>query len=94
MLTEQEQRFLISGVESALYESREVSIKIAKKGRKDHNFKVGSLVWLSNENLRFVRPCRKLDSKRVGPFKIVKFVHEVAILFGFIVFHVSLLLLY
>ena len=63
-------------------------------GRKDHNFKIGSLVWLNNENLRLVRACRKLDSKRVGPFKIVKFVNEVAILFGFIVFHVSLLLLY
>jgi hypothetical protein len=47
--------------------------------RKDHpNFKVGDKVWLLKKNIATTRPCAKLDYKRLGPFKIAKFVSLVA----------------
>jgi len=39
-------------------------------------FAVGDLVWLNRKNIETVRPSKKLDSKRFGPFKIVKIVGE------------------
>ncbi len=42
---------------------------------KDHpNFKVGDKVWLLRKNIATIRPCAKLDYKRLGPFKIAKLV--------------------
>ena len=35
-------------------------------------FAVGDKVWLSTVNLRSVRPSKKLDSKRIGPFTITE----------------------
>ena len=32
---------------------------------------VGSLVWLDARNIRTQRPAKKLDSKQLGPFKVV-----------------------
>jgi hypothetical protein len=47
--------------------------------RKDHpNFKVGDKVWLLRKNIATTRPCAKLNYKRLGPFKIAKFIGLVA----------------
>ena len=35
-------------------------------------FKVGSKVWLNAKNIKTKRPMKKLDHRRLGPFKIVK----------------------
>ena len=34
------------------------------------NFKVGDLVWLEGNNITTIRPMKKLDDKRYGPFTI------------------------
>lgn len=43
-----------------------------KKVSPQPNFKVNDLVWLSTQNLRTNRPTKKLDQKRIGPFKITE----------------------
>jgi hypothetical protein len=39
-------------------------------------FKVGDQVWLSRKNISTTRPSRKLDVRRLGPFKIVECIGE------------------
>src|SRR6202044_2395921 len=58
----------------------------------------GDEVWLDARNITTTRPCRKLDHKRLGPFKIVKQINDVAYKLDlpphmgiWPVFHVSLL---
>jgi hypothetical protein len=53
-------------------------IKYAKRKRINYSFKVGNLVWLSCENLKLNRPCRKLAFKRIDPFKIIELVNNVS----------------
>lgn len=67
------------GIESALHQSSEKMIFYANKKRLDHKFVVGDYVWLSTENLSVKRPSRKLDVRRVGPFKIIKFINDVSV---------------
>jgi hypothetical protein len=48
-----------------------------RKQDKDGNaiysdFQEGDRVWLDGRNLRTLRPSKKLDAKRLGPFKILK----------------------
>lgn len=40
--------------------------------RKDHSFAEGDKVWLRTTNIRTQRECKKLDRKKLGPFKITK----------------------
>jgi len=41
-------------------------------GRKpDPNLQAGDMVWLLPRNIRTTRPCKKLDYKKIGPFKIL-----------------------
>ena len=61
------------------------------------SFKVGDLVWLSTENLKTSRPCKKLEFRHVGPFEVlekrsdISYVESCQIPWRFIqVFHVSL----
>lgn len=89
------------GVEAALQRSTDEMIKYANRKRIDHKFKVGDLVWLSCENLKLTRPCRKLAFKRMGPFKIIEFVNKVSARLKLPdnvrihpVFHVSLLVMF
>ncbi|KAK1912645.1 hypothetical protein P3342_004581 [Pyrenophora teres f. teres] len=47
--------------------------KSANKQRiKGPTFKKGDKVFLSRQNLKTKRPCRKLDNLRVGPFEILE----------------------
>ena len=66
------------GIEIALNESARKMTFYSNKNRRDHDFIVGDLVWLSTQNLNLKRPSRKLDIRRVGPFKILSFVNQVA----------------
>jgi len=42
----------------------------AKSRSPTPNFSVGNLVWLNARNVKTKRPSKKLDHKRLGPFKI------------------------
>jgi hypothetical protein len=69
---------------------------------KPTEFQLGDLVWLNATNITTTRPSKKLDWKRLGPFKIVKRIDlqayqlELPITMRYIhnVCHVSLLKLY
>src|ERR1700710_88853 len=39
--------------------------------KPDSNWKSGDKVWLLPRNIRTTRPCKKLDYKKMGPFKIL-----------------------
>ena len=47
--------------------------KSANKQRvKGLTFKRGDKVFLSRQNLKTKRPCRKLDNLRIGPFEVLE----------------------
>ncbi len=46
--------------------------------RQEAPFKVGDLVWLLRRNLQTTRPARKLDYRKVGPYKISSQINPVA----------------
>ena len=39
--------------------------------KPDPNLQSGDIVWLLRRNIRTTRPCKKLDYKKIGPFKIL-----------------------
>jgi len=39
--------------------------------KPDPNLKSGDMVWFLTRNIRTTRPCKKLDYKKIGPFKIL-----------------------
>ena len=43
-----------------------------KYRKPDSNLKSGDLVWLLPRNVKTTRPSKKLDYKKMGPFKIIK----------------------
>jgi len=48
-------------------------------GRKpDPNLQSGDMVWLLPRNIRTTRPCKKLDYKKIGPFRILARIGESA----------------
>ena len=62
------------------------------------SYQTGDLFWLNTKNIRTCRPCKKLDDKWIGPFKVLKTVGSCAChlelphtLKIHSVFHVSLL---
>jgi len=68
-------------------------------GRKsDPNLQSGDSVWLLPRNIRTTRPCKKLDYKKIGPFKILARIGESAYKLDLLpsmrihnTFHISLL---
>ena len=44
----------------------------ANKHRREIDFEEGDKVWLSMKNISTTRPCKKLDSKWIGPFPVVR----------------------
>ena len=71
-------------------------------GRKpDPNLQSGDMVWLWPRNIRTTRPCKKLDYKKIRPFKILARIGESAYKLNLPplmrihnTFHISLLELY
>jgi hypothetical protein len=45
-------------------------------GGKEMVFEVGDKVWLSAKHIQTARPSKKLDYKRLGPFKITKVINR------------------
>ena len=35
-------------------------------------YKIGDMVWLSTKNIHTERPSKKLDHKRIGPYKVTE----------------------
>lgn len=46
--------------------------KFADRHRLPMEFKVGDSVWLVSKNITTTRPSKKLDFKKIGPFKVIK----------------------
>lgn len=72
--------------------------KYADQKRLDHNFQIGSKVWLLRKNIQTTRPSDKLDHRRIGPFEIIEKINPVCFKLKLPdsyrihpVFHVSLL---
>jgi len=42
-----------------------------QRRKPDPNLKSGDMVWVLTRNVRTTRPCKKLDYKKIGPFKIL-----------------------
>ena len=43
-----------------------------KHRKPDPNLKSGEMVWSLTRNVKTTRPSKKLDYKKMGPFKIIK----------------------
>ena len=54
--------------------NKRYSIAYNRKRRETPEFRVGDLVMLSFENITTLRPSKKLDVKRQGPFKITELI--------------------
>ena len=61
-----------------LEKAQKKQAEIANRHRAEVPFQVGDLVWLSSKNISTTRPSKKLDYKRLGPFKITKQINPVA----------------
>ena len=44
----------------------------ANKHRREPDFTVGDMVWVTTKNWKTERPSRKLDYQMAGPYKILK----------------------
>ena len=40
------------------------------------NYQIGDRVWLSTKNIRTRRPCKKLEDKCIGPYRITRVAHN------------------
>lgn len=59
--------------EAALHQAADDMARYYNQGRQEAvSYKVGDKVWLDGKNIQTSRPCKKLDDKRYGPFKITK----------------------
>ena len=57
--------------------SQQAQVKAANKNRKPSpEYRVGDLVWLLTKNIHTERPLKKLDHKRIGPYKVVELVRS------------------
>ena len=55
--------------------SQQVQVNAANRKRiASPEYRVGDLVWLSTKNIHTERPSKKLDHKRIGPYKIKELV--------------------
>lgn len=42
------------------------------KHRKEVDYQVGNQVWLSSRNIKSTRPCKDLEDKQLGPYRVVQ----------------------
>jgi hypothetical protein len=63
--------------ECALKKAAKEMKKFYDRGRKPKEYSVGDRVWLEATNLTTDRPKKKLDHKRLGPFKIIQKISNV-----------------
>jgi hypothetical protein len=58
----------------SILEAQERQMRYA--GGKEMMFEVGDKVWLSAKYIQTARPSKKLDYKRLGPFKVTKVINR------------------
>ena len=73
----------LQSIHAELKESLEKAAADSKKFADVHrseepDMEVGQMVWLDARNVRSDRPCRKLDWKRLGPFRISRKINRAA----------------
>ena len=61
-----------------LSESMDKYKKFADENRKDVEFNVGDMVWLSSSDYNTERPNKKLSARRLGPYKVIERFGQVA----------------
>lgn len=66
-------------VDNIRYNSAEQEIQANKRRNAARDFSVGDFVWLNFNNIKSLRPCRKLEFKKGGPFKVIKKVGNYAL---------------
>jgi hypothetical protein len=88
----------IEDIKATLAEAQKKYKEYADAKRIDMVFEVGDQVWLLSKNIKTTRPSKKLDYRRLGPFKIIQKIGKVAYKLDLPssmkihnVFHVSLL---
>ena len=55
--------------------SQQAQVKAANRHQKSSpEYRVGDLVWLSTKNFHTERPSKKLDHKRIGPYRVTELV--------------------
>src|SRR5882762_1964397 len=64
--------------EAALKAAAEDMKRYYDANRRPEEFKPGDEVWLNAENLMTERPSKKLDFKRLGPFRVLRKVSDLA----------------
>ncbi|KAI0991843.1 hypothetical protein K3495_g16344 [Podosphaera aphanis] len=62
------EKFIVENIQlhSAEHEEQANKNRVAAR-----NFKTGDFVWLNYKNIKTLRPSRKLDFKKGGPFRII-----------------------
>ena len=70
-ISEHMQKALDAATE-ALKKSQEAIVKTANRKRKDMTYELGDIIFLSNKNIKTIRPSKKLDDKILGSFKILE----------------------
>ena len=56
-------------------EKSQESIKVqADKHQKDVTYEIRDMMWLSDHNIKFIRPCQNLKNKQLGLFCVKKWV--------------------
>lgn len=68
-------KFIVDNIHYHLAEQEHQANK-CRTAARDYN--VGDYVWLNYRNIKSLRPCRKLEFKKGGPFKIIKRVGKYA----------------
>ena len=54
---------------------QQAQVKAANRHKKPStDYRVGDLVWLSTKNIHTERPSKKLDHKKIGPYKVIELV--------------------
>lgn len=69
---------ILKSLKSSLAQAQESHKTVADRKRLDKTFSTGSQVWLNSKNIKTTRPSKKLDYKKLGPFKILEKIGLVA----------------
>jgi hypothetical protein len=61
-----------------LQQAQQMHKVYADRHRLPSSFKIGDRVWLLRRHIKTTRPCEKLDYRRLGPFRIIGKINDVA----------------
>ena len=71
----------ISGAMTKILEQLQAELQLSQEAQThtanlhhlpSPSYQPGDLVWLNTKNIRTCQPCKKLDDKWIGPFKVLK----------------------